>query len=290
MATVKVPKTLPYAPLPVRLGPEMISFKFGEFSGVWPWVELAAAVEVGAEVEIQRAWAPVDSVDLFGPWWELVQEGRAYLSSYALPLFKSICNSLWGMFAMMGDDRSVIRWADEYGDHAEIVGQMPKKQAQANTIHVAAETTARVRTRMLTEGLYGYAAGTSHDTEPVHVDTDGVIVPRMALSNFHGLSIGSSPGDWRVKTAMKRVEVRGPQLYRYTAEGSRGWHYVASGLPQHRAAEFFDRIGPNGVNIAVNGMDHVVTSHRDIFTDLDLERYRREADALSGHLYGPRLV
>jgi hypothetical protein len=37
-------------------------------------------------------------------------------------------------------------------------------------------------------------------------------------------------------------------------------------------------------------MDHVVNSHRDIFTDLDLERYRREADALSGHLYGPRLV
>lgn len=237
-ARVYVPHDLPYAPLPVRIAPQIIQFQHGTIEGIWPWCELAAAANVGAEVEVEECWAPRRTADLFGAWWPMVMEGRA-LGGGAGQIAKSISNSLWGQFGMVGDDRAEVHWADEAGQLAYEVAQPERTMPHAWTAHVAAETTARVRARLLTEGLYG------SQFRPVHVDTDGIIVRRRAA--LPGPE-GSGPGTWRVKQKMAKVDVRAPQLYRFTCGRGCGvdhpkWHHVASGLSANQAPEYFDRAG-----------------------------------------------
>ena len=201
-ATVLVPADMPYAPLPMRLGPEMITFPTGSVRGIWPWCELAAARDLGCEVRVHRSWAPMVEADPFLRWWDWGQEGRA-LGAGAGRLAKALLNSTWGLFAMAGDDRSVVRWSDDVGDRSVPVALKPLvKMPQRRTAHIAAETAARVRARMLTEALYGGGA------PPVHIDTDGMIV---RASSPHPEPYGDEPGQWRVKKLMREVEIRAPQ-------------------------------------------------------------------------------
>jgi hypothetical protein len=108
------------------------------------------------------------------------------------------------------------------------------------TTHIAAETTSRVRTRLLTEGLYGHGAG-----KVIHTDTDGIIIRRRSAE---AMATGNAPGDWRLKALMRKVDIRAPQLYRYQCGSGCGithprWHYVASGVTPKTAAEVFDHEG-----------------------------------------------
>ena len=244
-ATVRVPTDLPYAPLPTRIAPAVIQFQWGIVRGWWPWCELAAAQAIGAEVTVHQSYAPRRTADLFGSWWPMVTEGRN-LPGHAAVLAKSISNSLWGQFGMVGDDRTTVGWLDDKGDHPFHVDQDTRTMPHAWTAHVAAETTARVRARMVTEGLYG----TTYS--PVHVDTDGMIV--RAASECPSPA-GDGPGQWRVKERMAKVDIRAPQLYRYTCGKGCGithaqWHYVASGLSASQAPEFFRKQGPRGTTIS----------------------------------------
>ena len=106
--------------------------------------------------------------------------------------------------------------------------------------HVAAETTARVRTRLLLEGIYGDGRG-----YPVHVDTDGYVV---RPSRPDPASSGDGPGCWRRKATMRRLDLRGPQLYRWTCGRGCGvshakWHYCAAGVPAAAAPAVFEAEG-----------------------------------------------
>jgi hypothetical protein len=286
-ARVKVPSSMPHAPLPVRLGEEMIQFQYGTFEGTWPWRELYAAWLLGAKVEILRSWAPVTTIDLFGKWWEVAYQGRSSVSPAAAKLIKGISNSLWGMFGMTGDDRGLVRFYDDAGEKPELIKKVSKRMPQANTAHIAAETTSRVRTRMLLEGLYGDMRGTYI---PAHVDTDGIIVSRESVKHR---VLGEGPGQWRVKTEMPSLEVMAPQLYRYRCGSECGithseFHYVASGLHADSARELFNHRHP-GINVSFSGTDAVLPVG-PAFEPEDLERYAIEAEYLRTILFGQPLV
>ena len=235
-ASVVVPNDMRHAPLPVRLGPALIQFQYGFIRGIWTWHELASARAHGAEVRVSRSWAPRRTDDLFGTWWTMAQTGRQ-LPGAASTMAKAIANSLWGQFGMVGDDRAEIRWADEKGEIPYTVDKDPRKMPHAWTAHIAAETTARVRVQT-------YRAMAEAPSRPVHVDTDGIFVRSTSeLPTPHG----DGYGQWRVKERMEKVEVKAPQLYRWTCRGCGDehakWHYVASGISSERAPEVFRRGG-----------------------------------------------
>jgi hypothetical protein len=239
-ASVFVPRELPHPPLPVRIGPEAIQFQWGHIKGVWSWVELDLARRLGCDVKVQEVWAPGRTTDLFGAWWGEAQTGRS-LEGKASKLAKAIANSTWGQFAMRGDQRSEVSWADDRGNEEYEIELPPKSMPQRWGIHIASEITARVRTQMLEEGMYGIGGS-------IHADTDGVIVPVGSASpkNF-----GKGFGSWQTKELMKTVDLRAPQLYRFTrlADGAGDWKYVASGMRPDMARKIFEK-GVLGTNIS----------------------------------------
>jgi hypothetical protein len=283
-ATVMVPGDMPFAPLPYRLGPEMITFPTGRVRGIWPWVELAAAEGLGCEVKVSRSWAPMTTADPFGAWWEVGQVGRA-LSGGAGKLAKAILNATWGMFGMAGDDRSVVRWTDDIGDTSVTVSlKALERMPHLRTAHIAAETAARVRTRMLTEALYGPGPA------PVHIDTDGMIIRKSAPLPSPS---GDAPGEWRIKKIMRAVEIRAPQCYRDQCWPAcatcrlDGWHYVTAGMGNDAARGVFERLG-RGTRFGIMGLDCVLPTRNLLEPELRRDD-RAEVRALTGLAFGPGL-
>jgi hypothetical protein len=235
-ARVRVPE-LPFAPLPVRVADDIIQFQWGTIRGVWPWCDLSLAAALGCEVTPLAVWAPAKrEVDLFGEWWQLVAEGRALPTTAAVRLAKQLANALWGTFAMDGGDRALVSWSDDQGDQNYTVRRNERRLPHVRTAHIAAETSARVRTRLHAEGLYGIG----HNA--VYIDTDGYIVRRSAVTRT------SVPPGWRIKQRMRKVEIRAPQCYRYQCGKGCGvkharWHHVVSGVDPTDAARLFERRG-----------------------------------------------
>jgi len=255
-AMVGVDTDLPYRPLPLRIARDMIVFPYGYVKGSWSWCELAAAVGLGCSITVSRAWAPTTTVDLFNDnWADAVTCGRA-LGPYAGRIIKTAVNSTWGMFGMVGDSIESLRWTDDAGLAPVRIPLPEKTMPHAATAHIAAETAARVRVRMLTEGLYG-------DWEaPVHVDTDGIIV---RASSVKDLPIASPPGVWRLKTRYTRVDIRAPQVFRYLCGSGCGiahvkWHYVTAGTPPALAEQLFNKMGQRGGWASTHGDDIVLPS------------------------------
>ena len=286
---VTVPESLPFPPLPVRIAPEMIQWRRGIIEGTYPWSEIAAAASLGCRVEVLRCWAPILEVDPFSRWWEVLSEARRSVSPQAVKVVKSLSNLVWSSFAISGEDSSQIRWADDYGDEPVKVAKPPRRMAHDNTVHLAAETSARVRVRMLLEGLYG-------DTEPpCHIDTDGIIVSKASLSRRR---TGEGVGEWRPKQEMTVCEIKAPQMYRYQCgplcgakpdvPGSHSrWHYVAAGTPSQFAAELFEH--HPGFQLSFSGLDTVVSTS-DYLGEDQVSRYLEAAETLETVAYGRRLA
>jgi len=253
VAKVQIPPNLTHSPLPIRLTDELIEWKTGEVEGSWTWREIHAAKNLGCKIEILKNFAPLEEIQPFTQWWEVVKEGRQALTPPGAKLVKALSNSLWGMFAMTGDSRGLVRWTDELGYNQEAVPRKRQRMPQANTAHIAAETTSRVRVRMLTEGLYG--AKNLEPNFPVHIDTDGILIPRESLQHFTQDLIGVKSGQWRVKQEIHKLEVKGTQLYRFTCTPNcakeHGWHYVAAGMKEQQAKTFFSK-NP-GLSVSING-------------------------------------
>lgn len=274
-ATVVVPNELTYGPLPYRHANTVVQFPRGQFSGTWTWCELDAAKEVGCTVVVRESWAPRATADLFGTWWAMVARGRA-LPGAAGVLAKSLANSLWGQFAMDGSDRGILRWADDQGERPFQLELEPRNLPHRWCVHIAAETTARVRSRLLLEGIYGSGPG-----HPVHVDTDGIIVRK---SNAVPQPAGPEPGHWRIKAAMRKVDVRAPQLYRWSCDdcgkSHPEWHYVASGVADGLAPLLFNRAGHLGTKIAYHHVLDAVIPTTHIADRETISRYVTEAKEL----------
>jgi hypothetical protein len=230
-AKVFVPADLDYPPLPVRLDDEAIQFQWGDLEGTWTWHELHSAREAGCEIEIERAWAPGREADLFSTWFDMSRTGRD-LPGSAATLAKAVSNSLWGQFAMRGVGSSEVRWADDKGIEPYETEIPPQAMPHEWTIHVAAEVTSRVRCQTLYEGIQ------SPKSHPVHIDTDGIIVPEGATPP---LNVGDGFGQWRRKDAMKIADIRAPQVFRYQKPTGPEWYYVASGLSKDQAWKLFER-------------------------------------------------
>lgn len=279
-----VPRDLRFPTLPVRVAPSVIQWRYGDISGVYTWAEIEAARSVGTEVEVERVWAPITEVSPFAAWWDVMLHMQASLSPSATKLVKALSNLVWSHFAMTGDDSATIRWADDLGEYPVTAAKAQRPMPQANCVHLAAETSSRVRVRMLLEGLYG-------DSEPpAHVDTDGMIVSR---ASYIRRDTGNEVGEWRAKTFMDLVELRAPQLYRYTCGRACGvehsrYHYVAAGTPSRLAAELFEGKHP-GFQISMNGLDTVLPSG-DVLTPDQRSRYLAADDTLQRLVYGEPLV
>ena len=276
IARVAIPSSLPYGPLPIRIDSDTIQFPYGTVQGTWTWCELDAAKELGCDVQVEQCFAPRRRADLFFSWWQMGMTGRK-LSGDSRNLAKAILNSTWGQFAMNGDDRSEVSWADDAGEMM-IESKLDSRNLPHQwTAHIAAETTARVRRRMLLEGLYGPTK------PPVHVDTDGIII---SATSPMPLDTGDEVGQWRKKTNIAELDLRAPQLYRYDCGISCGiehskWHYVASGMNQLVAEHYFENHNYLKTTVAFFGdPDRVLP--REYSGDLDaIERWSREARSLT---------
>jgi hypothetical protein len=268
----------PYGPLPYRLRSGTVSYPTsGEPIGIWAWCELAAAADLGYRVEVSECWAPTREVDLFSSWWEDIAVKGRNLGDGASGLAKAICNSVWGRFAMHGT-AGTIRWADERGEVPIYRAGAPRNRPEDYAAHIAAETTARVRTKILHDALYPGG----HPSSIQHLDTDGFIARR-------GLAVGDGrrgPGHWRVKTTMRRVEIRAPQIYRYECgrvcclAATNPGHYIAAGIPNDAAADYFRR----SRRTLVSAADVVTGEHTVPPTDPNdveaIERWLEETKAM----------
>lgn len=231
-AKVHVPDSLAFPPLPVRLAKSTIQFQWGDLEGTWTWGELAHAIGLGCDIEVIKCYAPGREADLFGSWFNMSAQGRD-LPGCAATLAKSIANSLWGQFAMTGDTRSEVSWCDDPGEEPYFTLLPERHLPHEYARQIAVETTSRVRTQTLREGVYDPGCS------PVHIDTDGIII---SSSDPIPKNVGDGFGQWRVKDEMKRLEIKAPQFYRYRRPEEReGWHYVASGVNQDQAKKIFDR-------------------------------------------------
>ena len=252
-ASVHIPTGLAYGLLPERYpgDDELVAYRRATtVRGVWSWGEVAAAVSCGAElVRVHANYAPATEADLFGPWWANVADGRA-LPGCAGRMVKATTSALWGIFAVRGE-AMVMRWDTASGNGTPMVTAGPSRpNPYVRTAHLAVETTARVRTRLLVDVL-----ANPDLPPPVHVDTDGVILRRGAdVANV----CGDGPGTWQLKRRMPTVEVKAAQVYRFlcgdrlcghrdplaaAVAGQRGdgWHYSVAGVPASMAAEVFRR-------------------------------------------------
>ena len=232
-ASIFVPHDLPFAPMPTRLAPGFVSFQHGRVDGIWPWCEVAAAKAIGCDVKIRRLWGPARTADLFGAWWPMVAEGRD-LPGPAGVLAKAISNSTWGQFGMKAEARAVRYFTDDSGNGFYEVPEPDHGLPHEWTAHIAAETTARIRTKMLLEGLYGLCS-------PVYVDTDGIIIEDGSPLPT---GVGPRPGDWRLKATMPVCDIRGPQFLRWTCGAGCGdshaeWHYSCAGVSIEDAPAYF---------------------------------------------------
>ena len=227
-----------WGPLPWRHEdfPEVVLYPTdGTLDGTWSLIELEEARRLGCYVRVHEAWVPQVYCRPFDAWWPLMREGRA-LPGAAGTLAKMMANTLWGTFAMEGAPTK-WKWSTKHGTDTprpvETTAAERRNLPHARTRHIAVETTARVRLRILREGLYG------SPVPPLHVDTDGIIirgsVPCPAPS-------GDRPGQWREKWRCRVIEIVAPQTYRLTCGHGCGvtharWHYVSAGRTPAEAAE-----------------------------------------------------
>jgi hypothetical protein len=276
---ISVDTDMPYGPVPYRLAKDLIAFPSGTVEGSWTWAEAAAAQDLGCTLHVEQCWAPTKEATLFARWWELVKVGRR-LPGKAATLIKACANSLWGLFAMTGDDTELLRWEDEAGLRPIRVPLAPRKLPHAGTAHIAAETSSRVRVRMLLEGCYGIGQNRSAG-HPVHIDTDGIIIRKSAVA---GMRKDPEPGEWRQKTAMRKVDIRAPQVYRYTCGsgcgiGHRRWHYSVSGVGPEAAEGLFNGSATTLVSLGLNNSDMVLPSF-NVHDAAERERVVKSAGGL----------
>jgi hypothetical protein len=238
-ATVVVPPGLDFSPLPFRppeaQGMVVIYPRDLTIEGTWTCRDLSTAEAYGCEVTVHDGWIPMTWAQPFGEWWRLIREGRA-LGAEAGQLAKQTGNLLWGTFAMRGEP-TVWHWPD--GPKG---AKLKSAAAHRDLPHrkgrfVAADITARVRASLHS----GWSQLTAQGFEPFHVDTDGILVDGAAPVPSPD---GDGPGLWRPKTTMRSLEVRAPQVWRYTCGEGCGvthprWHYKVAGRPVEMAEQWW---------------------------------------------------
>jgi hypothetical protein len=86
---------------------------------------------------------------------------------------------------------------------------------------------------------------------------------------------------------MRRVDIRAPQLYRWTCGKGCGvthrqWHYVAAGVPSGSEAEVFERDGEPVTPIGYRGVFDICLPPCHSADIGQIEAWLREAKELAG--------
>lgn len=225
-ATVLIPR-MEWSPLPVRLKHKMLCYGWGTAHGFWPWADLRLARDAGCTVEVHESWQGVNDVDLFSEWWDVVKDGRT-----SCPMSKSVTSRLWGAFSLGQSTGYMLRWPVADAKQSIRTRLQSRNVPIPTAPYIAAETTARVRSRLYREAMH---------SDVIYVDTDAVITGGKAPDN-----IGQEFGQWRIKNSMVRCEIRGPQVFRHECptcnRDHAKWHYVVAGAPTpDHAMRVFDR-------------------------------------------------
>jgi hypothetical protein len=240
--------------------PEVVLYPTeGVVEGIWSLIELEEARRLGCLVTMHEAWLPTALVRPFDEWWKVIQEARE-LPGGAGTLGKMVGNTLWGTFAMEGE-LTKWKWSTKHGTDTPrpvvVADGVRRNLPHARTRHIAVETTARVRTRLLREGLYG------SPVPPLHVDTDGIIVRGTAGVPAPS---GGRPGEWRKKWASRVCEIVGPQTYRYTCGKGCNithpkWHYISAGRTPAEAREHWRTdVGPIRASLRLESGGHTLNT------------------------------
>lgn len=221
-ASVNIPE-LPWGPLPVRISELATCYGWGKAEGWWTWRDLRTAKSVGVDVAIIASFAGLKPVNLFGAWWNEMAQYRK-LSGFTGKMIKAITSTLWGQFALSQPDTEIVRWTDEWSKHRITVPERPRNVPHRFMVHIAAETTARVREKLWREGLSLNGS--------MYCDTDAVMT---------GKSVQPTGNNWSIKHEMVQVDIRGPQTYRHRCSNCGidhpDWHYVVGGIGSPEAAE-----------------------------------------------------
>ena len=240
-ATVMVPnRYAQWAPLPMRLHPlvDQLHYPWGQLSGWWSIAELREVMRYGVELLYVHEMHIGDSeVDLFGTFARETRKLRRNRDFAAIA--KEHANSVWSMFAtrpiatLYSRVREVyprLRFRDEK--------KVEAKDFTARGAFVSSIISARVRTRLFTEGLFP-EGDERHDA--VYCDTDGFIA---------GRSRRPEGDDWRAKK-MLHVRIYDEGLYEYRCVGCgvehAPGHAVASGIRSEYVARELIRKGRQSV-------------------------------------------
>lgn len=276
-ARVRLPR-LQWGPLPVRVATDAVCYGWGTAVGYWPWRELALAREAGADVEVVRSWAPMAEADLFGPWWEMAEGGRR-LPGGAGAIAKAVTSSLWGQFALDSGHARRVRWSDDWAREAVSVPEPARTMPHRRMVHIAADTTSRVRCRLWREGLTLAGA--------IYCDTDAVIASAGARPD----AFAARPGSWSLKNGtITNIDIRGPQVYRHgcptCSDDHPPWHYCVSGASSREMAErIFRRQHAKNSTIAI-GRAGLSLPNMDLDRAREMlsptrERERKKANAIA---------
>lgn len=203
----------------------------GTQTGLWTWQELEGAIEAGCTVrEILNVYAHLGGSQVFEPWWDAIQDGRA-AGGLAGALAKMTGNALWGRFCMdvrVRGDRAIRR--REKGKRRLTQWSVADRAGGPRPAHDLAETVSgRVRSRL-------YRAMAAVGPALISAHTDGMwVVGDDSLRSLEKTG-------WRQKEAARRIDVLDPQTLRYWPKRNQEPRYVMAGRPAREAPEAFAKL------------------------------------------------
>lgn len=225
-AIVDVP-WLPWGPLPIAKTETRLEFPSEGHSlhGIWPTMELRAAIADGADVTVLESWTADGSVVApFKDWYALHMKARETLPEQSIPLVKASGNAFIGTVASRS--RGMQSWMRNGTLHESTLSR--PMIPLSLTLH--ALVTGTVRTRLYSELLSPFPLSV------LSCDTDGALVS----DPVEPLDLGIGKGVWRKKWSAEFVRLLHPQMYaRSNGEGG-GWTYTFAGSNEAGKARQFD--------------------------------------------------
>lgn len=210
---------------------EPLRFAHGTHTGIWTGAELAAALEVGAQVSITQTWYCSTRSRPFLGFHNLIQAGRRELDGEAAALVKMTGNAAWGGFALHPLSIKKVRFHTPGGgtDTAEEAAQVPNPM-----LDLAEQLTGQVRARLYTDLI----AETADCGELLLAYIDGGVLLRGACrGKDHRATL---VGDWRIKDRSEWVEYLSPRWYRYWSIPKAKVVYKCAGIEAEHAPGAFE--------------------------------------------------
>ena len=223
-ATVKIPKSEQYPPLPVHLA-EKLLFPVGEVTGFWTKPELEYAISRGTKViKIHQILMWRRTHDYFSRFIGWAKKGKLESSGGKRQFYKDVMNSFYGKLGMSLIRQSYLKASAEnrcrmiaelpiYEYESEYAGKFlegwisiePYKAAYVQP-HIAAYVTAYARLELIKQIHHEQDRGNS----VYYCDTDSMVVEKPLETEYvHD----SEFGKWKLEAYIKEGIFLAPKLY-----------------------------------------------------------------------------